>query len=250
MTMSKSDSTRSITIIPVYHDSGNIQEVLTKFPDDAVDEICLVVDCATKEESDEIAEASGKIATPVHAIFNKERKGIGSAIREGIEYALKKGSDLVVVMAGNNKDDPKEISRLLEPIQKEGYDYVQGSRFLPGGKRVKNPFLRSVFSRIYPFVWTLFTNIRCTDVTNGFRAYRLEIFRDKRINIWEDWLDNYELEYYVHYKVLTLGYKMKEVPVSKIYPYRHKGGYSKIAPFRDWWKIVGPLIYLKLGVRK
>ena len=240
---------RKIAIIPVYHDSGNIRKVLTKLPVGIVDEICLVVDCATKEESDEIIEVSGRIETPVRIIFNNERKGIGFAIREGIEYALNNRYDLVVVMAGNSKDDPREIPRLLEPIQKEGYDYVQGSRFLPGGKRVKNPFLRGVFSRIYPFVWTLFTNIRCTDVTNGFRAYRLEIFCDKRIDIWQDWLNNYELEYYVHYKVLTLGYKMKEVPVSKTYSYRHKGGYSKIAPFRDWWKIVGPLVYLKLGLK-
>jgi dolichol-phosphate mannosyltransferase len=98
-------------------------------------------------------------------------------------------------------------------------------------------------------VWTLLTNVRCTDVTNGFRAYSLRIFSDKRVDIWQSWLDNYELEYYIHYKVLTLGYRMKEVPVSKVYPYRHKGGYSNISPFRDWWKIVGPLVYLRLGVK-
>jgi dolichol-phosphate mannosyltransferase len=248
--MSKSDSTRKISIIPAYHDSGNLQKVLDKFPSNVVDEICLVIDCATKEDSREIAEASGKIVTPIHAIFNKERKGVGYAIREGIEYALKNGYEIAVIIAGNNKDDPREITRLLEPIQKRGYDYVQGSRFLPGGKRVKNPFLRGVFSRIYPFLWTLCTNIRCTDVTNGFRAYRLEIFRDGRIEIWQDWLKDYELEYYIHYKVLTLGYKTKEVPVSKVYSHRHKGGYSNISPFRDWWKIVGPLVYLKLGLKK
>jgi dolichol-phosphate mannosyltransferase len=247
--MSRSDSGRKISIIPVYHDSGKIREVLTKFPDHVVDEICLIVDCATKEESKEITEVSGRISTAVHTVFNKERRGIGFAIRKGIEYALDNEYDFAVVMAGNNKDDPREIPRLLHPIMNEGYDYVQGSRFLLGGKRTKNPFLRGVFSRIYPFVWTLFTNIRCTDVTNGFRAYRIEIFRDKRIDIWQNWLNDYELEYYIHYKVLTLGYKMKEVPVSKTYPYRHRGGYSRIAPFRDWWKIVGPLVYLKLGLK-
>jgi len=248
--MSHPDSAKKISIIPVYHDSGNIQKVLEKFPSNTVDEICLIVDCATKKESDEILKSCGEIKTPTHVIFSNERKGVGFAIREGIKYAIENDGDIVVVMAGNNKDDPREIARLLDPIEKEGYDYVQGSRFLPGGKRVKNPFLRGVFSRIYPFVWTLLTNIRCTDVTNGFRAYRLGIFRDKRIHIWEDWLDDYELEYYIHYKVLTLGYKIKEVPVSKTYPYKHRGGYSQIAPFRDWWKIVGPLIYLRLGVRK
>jgi dolichol-phosphate mannosyltransferase len=242
-------SLRRIAIIPVYHDAGNIKKVLAKFTPNLVDEICLVVDCATKRELCEIKIASEKLAVPVHVIDNTERKGVGYAIREGIEHAVAKGYDVAIVMAGNNKDDPGEIPRLLQPIIDEGYDYVQGSRFLAGGKRVRNPLLRGVFSRIYPFIWTLCTDIRCTDVTNGFRAYRLSIFSDKRIHLWQDWLEEYELEYYIHYKALTLGYKTKEVPVSKIYPFRHKGGYSNISPLRDWWKIVAPLIYLRLGVK-
>ena len=244
------NSAKKIAVIPVYHDAGNIGRVLAKFTSNFVDEICLVVDCADESELREIRQASEEIAVPVHVVNNVKRKGIGYAIREGIEYALAKEYEIVVVMAGNDKDDPREIPSLLRPITNECYDYVQGSRFLSGGRRVKNPFLRGVFSRIYPFLWTLFTNVRCTDVTNGFRAYRLEILLDKRINLWQDWLDEYELEYYLHFKVLTLGYRIKEVPVSKTYTHRHKGGYSKISPFRDWWKIVGPLVYLSLGIKK
>jgi dolichol-phosphate mannosyltransferase len=248
--MSNFDYLKKLVVIPVYNDTGNIKRVLAKFRDKIVDEICIVIDCATKDELDEIGKAAAKIGTPVQVVRNEERQGIGYAIREGIEYALGNGYDVVVVMAGNNKDDPMEIPRLLKPILKEDYDYVQGSRFLPGGKRLRNPFFRGVFSRIYPFIWTFLTNIRCTDVTNGFRAYKLSIFLDGRVDIWQSWLDGYQLEYYIHFKALTLGYKTKEVPVSKTYPYRHKGGYSKIFPPRDWWKIVGPLIYLKLGIRK
>jgi dolichol-phosphate mannosyltransferase len=241
---------KKIAIIPVYHDIGNVEKVLNRFTATVVEEICLVVDCATETELNKISSVARKARVPFCIISNAERKGIGFAIREGLSYALAKDYDLVVVMAGNNKDDPRQIPRLVRPIANEGYDYVQGSRFLPGGKRAKSPFLRGIFSRVYPFLWTLFTNIRCTDVTNGFRAYRLRILRDKRINLRQEWLDEYELEYYLHFKVLTLGYRMKEVPVSKVYPYRHKGGYSKISPFRDWWKIVGPPICLKLGARK
>jgi hypothetical protein len=47
-----------------------------------------------------------------------------------------------------------------------------------------------------------------------------------------------------------LGYKTKEVPVSKTYSHNGRGGYSKISPLKDWWEIVGPLIYLKLGVKR
>lgn len=241
---------RKVAIIPVYGQTNTIGKVLSKFEDSMVDEICLVVDCPTKVLLREIEISSKKIDVPVRIIKNLRRMGVGYAIREGIQHALIHEFDIIVVMAGNDKDDPREIPRLLLPILKEGYDYVQGSRFLLGGRRVKNPILRGIFSRVYPFLWTLVTDIRCTDVTNGFRAYRTEILKDKRINLWQSWLEGYGLEYYLHFKVLKLGYKTKEVPVSKVYPYRHKGGYSKISALRDWWQIVGPFVYLVLGVRK
>lgn len=248
--MNDAKSFKKIAVIPVYSDTANLVNVLSKFWDNIVDEICVVVDCVTEDDLDEIGRAAAKIETPLHVIMNRERKGVGYAIRKGIEYALGKGYGIAVVMAGNNKDDPKEIPRLLTPILKEGYDYVQGSRFLPGGNHASNPILRGIFSRLYPFIWTLLTKVRCSDVTNGFRAYKLKIFLDKKINIWQSWLDGYQMEYYIHYKAITLGYKTEEVPVSKIYSHRNRGGYSKISPLRDWWQIVGPLVCLRLGIRR
>lgn len=94
----------------------------------------------------------------------------------------------------------------------------------------------------------LLTGFKSTDSSNGFRAYKLSLFKDKRINVFQDWLDRYELETYLHYKVLTLGYKVLEVPVSKDYlPGIRK--YSKIRPVIDWWKMARPLFLLKLGLK-
>lgn len=240
---------KKIAIIPVYDNIADVVNVLPKFQDNIVEEICVVVDCYTKKGLDKIRKAGEQIKTPVHIIKNRERKGVGYAIRAGIDYAIGKRYDITVVLAGNSKDDPREIPRLLTPILKDDYDYVQGSRFLPGGKPIKTPFLRGLFVRFYPFMWTFLTGIRCTDVTNGFRAYKLSIFSNKQINIWQSWLDHYQLEYYIHYKVLTLDYKTKEVPVTKTYSHKHKGDYSKISPLQDWWKIISPPIYLKLGIK-
>lgn len=249
MRVSKLTSLKRIAIIPIYRDMSSIHSVLARFKMGVVDEICIVMDCGDRKDILEIEEAVEKLETRTHLIHNSKRKGVGHALREGIDYALQKNYAVAVIMAGNGKDNPQEIPRLLTPILEEGYDYVQGSRFLPGGKAVKHPFFRKIFSRLYPFLWTLATGITCTDVTNGFRAVRLRIFSDSRINIHQDWLDSYELEYYLHFKILTSGYRTKEVPVSKTYSHRHKGGYSQISPFRDWWKIVGPLICLRLRVK-
>lgn len=239
-----------LAIVPVYKDVAAAVHVLEKFKEGYVNQIFLTLDDPTEIEEKEIRRMAARITTPLKVVINSERKGVGCAIRAGIDYGLVNHYDIAVVLAGNNKDNPEEIPRLLSPILDEGFDYVQGSRFLPGGKSVNNPFFRGIFSRLYPFIWTFLTKKRCTDVTNGFRAYRLSIFLDPRIIIHQDWLDAYQLEYYIHFKALTLGYSVKEVPVSKIYIFRNKGGYSRISPFKDWWKIVGPLIYLKLGAKK
>lgn len=239
-----------IAIIPIYRDALDALEVLSKFESKVVDEICLIMDCVSTIYMDQIKTMGKQIDIPIHILSNKKRQGIGNAIRSGVEYASSLNYDVAVIMAGNKKDNPREIPRLLFPIIQEGCEYVQGSRFLFGGTSPGTPFLRKIFCYLYPFFWTLATGVRCTDVTNGFRAFRLNIFSDPRMNINQSWLNSYQLEYYVHYKVLTLGYKTREVPVSKIYSWGNKGGYTKISAFRDSWSILSPLIYLTLGIRK
>jgi dolichol-phosphate mannosyltransferase len=250
LTQNEAKVSKNIVIIPACRNTTQLLKILGDFTEKTVDEICVIIDCATKNDLQLIENVANRCLVPVQILSNLERKGIGVAIREGIKYAILGNYDVAVVMAGNGKDQPSEIPRLLGPILKDNCDYVQGSRFLPGGRTVKNPFLRKTFSRLFPFVWTLITKSRCTDVTNGFRAFRLNMFSNHQINIDQSWLNGYELEYYIYYKALTLGYKTKEVPVSKIYAFNHKGGYSNISPFRDWWAIVSPLIYLKIGARK
>lgn len=179
---------------------------------------------------------------------SKINYGVGSAIRRVIRYGLKNKFDICVIMAGNGKDNPLEIPLLLAPIIDENYDYIQGSRFLKGGSFKNLPFFRKSMILAFTYLTRAFTGFKCSDSTNGFRAYRLSLFTDKRININQDWLDRYELETYLHVKVITLGYRIKEVGVSKNYLPDVKN-YSKIRPFVDWWKLARPLFLLKFGFK-
>jgi len=237
-------------VIPVYAESYSICRVLGRFRGGVANTVCLIIDVPLKQVMEKVREAAKKTGVTVHIIKNKKRMGVGYALRLGLRYLVKSGHQIAVVMAGNEKDDPAEINRLIEPVLKGESDYVQGSRYLSRGRRVGMPWVRVAFNRLYPFIWTLLTRRRCTDVTNGFRCYKLDILRDHRINLDQSWLNGYSLEYYLHYKILTLGYRVKEAPVSKIYAFGNKGGYSKIQPLKDWWPIVSPLVLLFLGVRK
>lgn len=192
-------------------------------------------------------EALRKFA--VQIVSNKRNQGIGSAMKRAFDYALDNGYDIFVVMAGNNKDDPVEIPRLLKPIMEEGYDFVQGSRFLSGGGYGNMPFYRRLATRLHPIVFSLAVRRKVTESTNGFRAFRTSILCDPRVDWRQDWLDQYELEPYLLYKAITLGYRHTEVPVTKIYPPKSLG-YTKMRAFTGWWSILRPVVYLALGIKK
>ena len=102
---------------------------------------------------------------------------------------------------------------------------------------------------VHPWIFSLITGRWITDSTNGFRAVRTSVFNDQRINLNQPWLDQYELEPYLVYKAIALGYKFTEVPVSKIYPPR-RFGYTKMRPLTGWWSILRPLVFLGLGLKK
>ncbi len=111
------------------------------------------------------------------------------------------------------------------------------------------PFYRKIATRLHPMMLSAITKTKVTDSTNGFRAFKLSIFDDKNIDIDQRWLDSYELEPYLLYKVIKLGYKFSEAPVTKIYP-SQKLGYTKMKPIVGWWSILRPLFFLWLGIKK
>jgi len=244
--------TPKVLVVPVaYNEKIKLRNVIERFLNSKMPSQAdyLIVDDGSDDGTTDII-ASYK-DRGVMSVKHPRRLGVGAAIRTGIEYASAHGHEIIVIMAGNDKDNPEEISQLLGPIIVENYDLVQGSRYLGKiGASGQMPFYRKIATRLHPLVFSFFSGRRLTDTTNGFRAIRLNIFKDERINLSQEWLDTYELEPYILWKVITLGYKYKEVFVTKIYPPKKLGGYTKMIPILSWWSILKPLFYLRLGIKK
>jgi dolichol-phosphate mannosyltransferase len=172
-------------------------------------------------------------------------EGVGAALRAGFKEARAGGAGIIVVLGGDDQDNPEEIPRLLAPL-KDGKDFVQGSRWRTGGRTENINLFRWMTTRMYSVFFRWCTGFPCTDGTNGFRAFRADIL--DRIDLEAVWLNAYELEPYLFYHAVR-NFKAVEVPVTKRYPL-HKGGYTKMVPFKSWWSILRPLILLRLGVKK
>src|SRR5215831_3853022 len=186
----------------------------------------------------------------VIVLRHETNQGVGASMKRVFQYALDHGYDVLVIHAGNDKDNPLEIPALVAPILSGAADFVQGSRYLGGGGFGNMPAYRVLGTRvIHPAIFSMAARKRVTESTNGFRAFRTKLLRDPRIDWRQGWLDRYELEPYVLLKTIRLGYRHMEVPVTKIYP-PHQLGYTKMRPGIDWWSIIRPIVYLGLGLRK
>jgi dolichol-phosphate mannosyltransferase len=235
---------RVIGVIPAYNEKGKIGRVVAKVPKGVVSETLVVSDCSD-DGTDEEARAAGAVVVRHDRVM-----GVGAAIRTGLFQALERGCDIAVVMAGNDKDDPSEIPKLIEPIVERGYDYVQGSRYAEGGRFGKMPKHRAVLTRMYPWLVRALTGFPITDATNGFRAIRADFLRHPEVRLDQDWLNRGELEYYLQLKAIRLA-KVCEVPVTKIYPnITEYSQYTKIRPVVDWLGNLRPIVYLTLGLKK
>jgi len=234
-----------LTAVFAYNEGAKIRRVLSRLAKQGAHNV-LVMDDGSTDGSLDGAEAE----FGVQVLRNAQNQGIGAAMKRVFTHALEHDVEILAIMAGNDKDDPAEIPRLVEPILYENCDFVQGSRFLPGGGYGQMPPYRVLATRfIHPWLFSLAVGRRVTESTNGFRAFRTAILRDSRVNWEQDWLDRYELEPYILFKTIRLGYRHKEMPVHKVYPPRNEG-YTKMQPVRDWWSILRPVILLGLGLRK
>ena len=217
-----------IVITGGYNEEGKIGRVINKIPS-YIDEVVAIDDGSTDNTQEEIRKSKAKL------LINKKNIGAGFVLRKGMDYAIDKKYDIAVIVAGDNQDDPEEIIRLIEPII-EGYDVVQGSRYLDGIKSI--PIFRKIATKLFSTFFRLVIGYPLTDASNGFRAYKVSFL--KKIDFSADWLNRYELEPYMLIQAIKKGYKLKEVPVSK--HYNRKDGYSKMKPIIDWWRICRPLI--------
>ncbi|MFQ5901036.1 MAG: glycosyltransferase family 2 protein [Thermodesulfobacteriota bacterium] len=244
--LKKACNARIMVVLPAYNEEGKIGRVVSGIKQDVepgLIDIVMVIDDGSTDKTVEDAKAAG-----AHVISKPKNAGIGAAIRTGIDYALDHKFDIVIVMAGDDQDLPVEIPKVLAPIVSKGYDFVQGSRRLYGKRVINMPNFRRFTTKMYSVVFNFLVETKVTDGTNGFRAFKLDILKDKRINLWQDWLDTYELEPYLFYQTIKCGFKVTEVPVTKRY---HKfEAYTKMVPFRDWWRITRPIIFLRFGIKK
>lgn len=240
------DTQKGLVIIANY----NQGEEIGRFLDECLQILPLsrmvVVDDGSTDGSDLVAERMG------FTVLRHERnRGIGAAIRTGIRHASARGCEWVLISSSNGKMVPAEFPKIFAPLLSGEAEYVQGSRFLDRGTSPGLPAFRRFAIPVFSLGVSLLLGRRFTDATCGLRAYRIGFLAHPRIDIDQEWLDRYELEYYIHYHaVRTAKLRIRELPVTIRYEHLGEGRKSKIQPVVGWWSMIRPFVLLGLGIKR
>ena len=155
----------------------------------------------------------------VNTVLVKKGSGKqGAQLRMGIWWALTRGYDGIITVDGNHKDSIESLPLFIEKLD-DGYDFVQGSRFIKGGHAINTPLSRLVAVKLlHAPVISLTARKRFTDTTNAYRAYSKKYLTDERVQPLRDIFKTYELLAYLSVRATQLKMRACEVPVTRRYP--------------------------------
>ena len=143
---------------------------------------------------------------------------LSAQMRMVFDYMLNEGYEGIVLIDGNGKDGVDAIPAFLTALE-QGWDYLQGSRYVPGGHQENTPLDRKIGGRlIHAPLLSLAARFHYTDTTNGFRGISARFLLDPRLQPFRDIFDTYNLHYYLSIRAARLGYRVRELPVSRCYP--------------------------------
>ena len=207
-----------VVLIPIINEGDRITKELTRAYEHKVSDYADIVIC-DGGSTDGCTEESGLRKLNVNTLLVKQDIGKqGAQLRMGIWWALKRGYKGIITIDGNNKDSIEDVPHFIDKL-KEGYDIIQGSRFVKGGKAINTPFIRTVSVKlIHAPVISLTANHKFTDTTNAYRAYSARYLQDERVKPLRDIFMTYEFLAYLSVRATQRGHTAGEIPVTRADP--------------------------------
>jgi len=193
-------------VIPVYNEADNIEPLLAALrglPPGF--ETLIVYDF----DEDSTLPALERVA-PQHrpAIVRTVKNTLGPGVRFAIEAGMRNAAAPVVLISmADLSDDYSSVERMLR-LAEDGADVVCASRYMPGGRQVGGPFIKSLLSRAAGLTLHWFAGIPTHDATNSFRVYRKDFLDQMTIESAAGFCLGLELTVKAHLD----GRRIEEVP--------------------------------------
>jgi dolichol-phosphate mannosyltransferase len=199
-----------LVILPTYNEGETIQHVLEKVQTKAPGAEILVVDDNSPDCTAAKVKQTPNFGKKVHLLERPGKAGLGSAYKEGFQWAMKRGYDAVVVLDVGLSYDPADIPKLIQALT-EGADIAVGSRYLNGVRVLNWPQSRLWMSLCAAMGVRMLVGLPMTDPASRFHAIRRRVFEGLH---WDQSLgpeSDSPIEIYL--RAWQAGFRVHEVPI-------------------------------------
>jgi dolichol-phosphate mannosyltransferase len=215
--------TRPLAIVPTYNEAESLPTLLQGLlpcPDLHV----LVVDDGSADGTAEIVKHHPAFGASLFLLERKAKLGLGSAYREGFQWAMDRSYDACLEIDADLSHNPMDVPRLLSVLNEGKYDAVIGSRYLGGTRVINWSKYRLLLSTSASHYVRLVLGMPLTDATSGFKALRVSTLR--LLDPSQFRAEGYAFQIELHFALWKKGCSFIELPITFT---ERRGGHSKMS---------------------
>jgi uncharacterized membrane protein YbhN (UPF0104 family) len=209
-----------VAVIPVFNEEDTVGEVVRRLPSVACGRpvrTVVVDDGSTDASAARAAEAGATV------VAQPRNLGLGAAVRRALAEAGALGPACVVYLDADGEYAPEELAVLAAPVLAGSADYVIGSRFAGGSRRMT---AHRTAGNVVLTRWVRWMTRRpdLTDGQSGYRAFSAAAAATAEI------VHDYNYAQVLTLDLLAKGYAYAEVPIT--YAFRTSGtSFVKLGPY-------------------
>ena len=158
-----------LIIIPAYNEVESLQNVVEHLLATCPESDYIIVNDGSSDGTKELCEENH-----YNIISHPENRGLASAVRTGMRYALENGYDAALQFDADGQHLPEYIDDMVAHMEQTGCDIVIASRY----HTEKMPCsMRTIGSKMISAAIHSTVGERLTDPTSGMRLFKRNIIR-------------------------------------------------------------------------
>ena len=161
-------------IMPAYNAGTTIEGVFARIPATARARVnrYVVVNDGSTDDTEGALERVRRSLPELVVLRHPINRGYGAAEKTLLDYAVKEGAEVAILLHSDGQYSPEKIPEMLRPFDEGEADLVQGSRMLESGAlRGGMPLYKFVANKSLTFLANLAFGMRMAEYYSGYMAY-------------------------------------------------------------------------------
>jgi len=201
------ENNKLLVVTPTYNESENIENFVSSVINKDLN--LLIIDDNSPDGTGKIVKRLQEEFKNLHLIIRNKKLGLGSAYKEGFQWAIKREFKFTISMDADFSHRIEDLDRLINSLSNE--DLILGSRYIFGGSSSgwdkKRKILSSTANKISKKV--IRTDIN--DLTTGFRIYKTDAL--ETIDFGKIQSDGYAFQIEMVFLFIDTNKRIKEIPI-------------------------------------